>query len=213
MKESALFRQPELVVWFLLTDISRIFRQLVDEETKKLGWPRASWYMLAHIYHWNGLNQQELARLMDISKSSAARMAIELEQRGWVVREVDESDKRAWRVMLAPKMAPVLRKLSDMARICIFHSFRKVDAKQMQQIVSLLRKLEMGLEGVRDSAVTLEIDSLRTSIKTLLRSEGMQKENAVDGRFAGRQDHQKANRRGRRVNGDSLVIATRQGLV
>lgn len=173
MKESPLFRHPELVIWFLLTDISRIFRQLIDEETEKLGWPRAYWYMLAHIYHWNGLNQQELAKLMDVSKSSAARMAKELERKGWIVREIDGNDKRAWRLMLAPKVAPVVRELSDMVRNCFLHSFHKLNDKHMRQIVSLLRRLEIGLDGARDSAITTEIDTLRTSIRNQLRSEGM----------------------------------------
>jgi DNA-binding MarR family transcriptional regulator len=55
------------------------------------------------LYHEDGVSQETLAKLLKVSKATSARAIQSLEEEGYVYRERDETDLRAYRVYLTDK--------------------------------------------------------------------------------------------------------------
>ena len=76
-------------------------------------------YLLA-LYRHEGLTQEELARYLNVNKSSVARQLAALEEKGYIRREADHADRRSLLVYptekaneLQDRMRRVLRDWSD----------------------------------------------------------------------------------------------------
>ena len=179
MKQPHLLRQSELVVWYLLKDVSRIFSQTTDREMKKFGLSRDDWYLLSHAYYYDGLKQQDLADLMDVGKSSMARMAKKLEDRGWLQREADAIDGRAWHVTLTPAMRPIVRDMTELARLALKHAFISIDDIEIDQLVATMRKLERGLVKGNAKESEPEMIALTKSIAIKLGAMSAPRKRAV----------------------------------
>ena len=146
MKQPVLLRKPELVLWFLMTDITHEFFQRIDLHMRDLGLSRSQWYVLSALYYYGGISQQELADVLDIGKSSTAKLISELEKRGWVERKAHEHDGRANRVYLANKVRKAVKNLSSLAIATLKPLLDELPDRDKNQMISTLRGLEVVLE-------------------------------------------------------------------
>ena len=55
------------------------------------------------LYHRDGISQETLAKILKVSKATSTRAIQSLEKEGYVYRQRDESDLRAYRVYLTEK--------------------------------------------------------------------------------------------------------------
>jgi len=62
---------------------------------------------LMELYKCDGRKQEDLATTLNIDKGTTARALSSLEKQGYLVKEVDEVDKRAFRVFLTDKALEV----------------------------------------------------------------------------------------------------------
>ena len=83
---------------FLLNDVARLMRTTYDRRVKSLGLTRSQWWVLNHLFRGDGVTQTELADTLEIEKPTLGRLLDRLEAKGWVRREADARDRRAWRV-------------------------------------------------------------------------------------------------------------------
>jgi len=74
---------------FLIHDVSRLRRIVVDRALKPLGITRSQWWVLAFLSRRDGMTQTALAADLDLTK-----------QAGFVERRADERDARTRRVFL-----------------------------------------------------------------------------------------------------------------
>jgi DNA-binding MarR family transcriptional regulator len=58
---------------------------------------------LAYLYHHDGVTQEQLSNDLYIDKSTTAKALKKLENEGYILRKVDEKDRRAYRVYLTDK--------------------------------------------------------------------------------------------------------------
>lgn len=104
---------------FLLADVSRLVRRRFDGRAQTLGLTRAQWRVLAQLRRREGINQTELAEILEIETITLGRHIDRLQAKGWVERRRDPADRRAWKLFLKPGAQPVLdsmRELSEMTR-------------------------------------------------------------------------------------------------
>ena len=82
---------------FLVHDVARLRRTVVDKALKPLGVTRSQWWVLVNLsrYSEEGMMQTELANAMDIGKVALGGMLDRLEANGYVERRVDPGDRRA----------------------------------------------------------------------------------------------------------------------
>ena len=90
----------------ILGPISHIYRSNVVYMAKELDAYRVGsgqFEFLLFLYHRDGISQETLAKTLKVSKATSARAIQSLETEGFVYRERDESDLRAYRVYLTEK--------------------------------------------------------------------------------------------------------------
>lgn len=102
-------------VGFLMGDVSRLMRRRFDERARKSGATGPQWRTLKMLERHEGLNQGQLAELLEVEPITCCRMIDRLEEAELVERRRDPADRRAWRIYLTDKARPVLAELHDVA--------------------------------------------------------------------------------------------------
>lgn len=90
----------------ILGPIAQIYRSNLAFMTKELEAYRVGsgqFEFLLILYHKDGVSQETLAKFLKVSKATSARAIQNLEKEGYVYRERDETDLRAYRVYLTEK--------------------------------------------------------------------------------------------------------------
>jgi DNA-binding MarR family transcriptional regulator len=90
----------------LLGPIAHIYRSHIAYMAKELEAYRVGsgqFEFLLLLYHKDGVSQETLAKLLKVSKATSARAIQELEKEGFVYRQRDENDHRAYKVYLTEK--------------------------------------------------------------------------------------------------------------
>ena len=85
---------------FLIHDVSRLRRIVVDRALKPLGITRSQWWVLAFLSRRDGMTQTALAADLDLTKVAIGGLIDRMETGGFVERRADERDARARRVYL-----------------------------------------------------------------------------------------------------------------
>jgi DNA-binding MarR family transcriptional regulator len=108
MKIQSLDRDPIVV----LSDVARLIRTRADARARSHGMTRAQWMILVRLERQPGMSQNELAALIEVEPITVARLIDRLEARGFVERRADASDRRIWRLHLAPSATPMLKEIA-----------------------------------------------------------------------------------------------------
>lgn len=111
-KEEHAFR-----IGFLIHDVSRLRRTVVDHALRPMGVTRSQWWVLANLSRHNGkgMMQTELAKVMDVGKVTLGGLIDRLEATGLVKRQPDPSDRRAKRVVMTQKGIKLLADIQEIA--------------------------------------------------------------------------------------------------
>ena len=104
-------------IGFLIHDVSRLRRTVVDKALRPMGITRSQWWVLANLSRHNGqgMMQTELAKVMDVGKVTLGGLIDRLEASGLVKRQADPSDRRAKRVVMTPKGTKLLADIQSIA--------------------------------------------------------------------------------------------------
>ena len=87
---------------FLIHDVSRLRRVVVDRALKPLGVTRSQWWVLAFLSRRDGMTQTALAADLDLTKVAIGGLIDRMEAAGVVERRADQRDGRIRRVYLTP---------------------------------------------------------------------------------------------------------------
>ena len=63
----------------------------------------SQYYMLLFLYYEMGTNQSDIAKACLMDRSGVSRAFKDFEEKGLITREIDESNKRAYKIKLTPK--------------------------------------------------------------------------------------------------------------
>ena len=63
----------------------------------------SQYYMLLFLYYDMGINQSDIAKACLMDRSGVSRAFKDFEEKGLIIREVDESNKRAYKITLTKK--------------------------------------------------------------------------------------------------------------
>ena len=87
---------------FLIHDVSRLRRIVIDRTLKPVGITRAQWWVLSFLGRRDGMTQTALAADLDLTKVAVGGLLDRMEQAGFVERRPDQRDGRIRRVHLTP---------------------------------------------------------------------------------------------------------------
>ena len=98
---------------FLIHDVSRLRRIIVDRALKPLGITRSQWWVLAFLSRRDGMKQSALAADLDLTKVAVGGLIERMEAAGFVERRSDERDARAKRVFLTVEGQSLVNRIRD----------------------------------------------------------------------------------------------------
>lgn len=123
----------------------------VGRKLKKYNISKGQYIFLNALYKKDGIRQEQLSDHLKIDKSTTAKAIKKLENDGFIIREVDTKDKRAYNVYLteeALKMKPMVRKaMMDWTDI-LFLGFSE---EEKETSIALLERMgENAINGTHD---------------------------------------------------------------
>ena len=138
---------------FLIHDVSRLRRTVVDKVLKPYNITRSQWWALANLSRHNGkgMMQTELASVMDVGKVTLGGLIDRLEAAGYVVREADPVDRRAKRVKMTPAGEKLLKKMASIAEKVNSAVVRDLTPKQIRDTEEVLHMIKLRLIEMENS--------------------------------------------------------------
>lgn len=103
----------ELRLEFLIHDIARLRREVVDRALKPLSLTRSQWLLLVYLARSEGVAQVALAQQMDIGKVAVGVLLDKLEAAGLVQRRPDAHDRRLKLIHLTPAGRSTISAIRD----------------------------------------------------------------------------------------------------
>ncbi|WP_439620369.1 MarR family winged helix-turn-helix transcriptional regulator [Hyphomonas sp.] len=96
---------------FLIHDVSRLRRIVVDRSLKPLGITRSQWWVLAFLSRRDGMTQSALATDLDLTRVAIGNLLDRMQSAGFVERRSDPNDRRSRRVHLTRPGRQIVAKI------------------------------------------------------------------------------------------------------
>jgi MarR family transcriptional regulator for hemolysin len=132
---------------------------------RKIGFTRTQWMALRRVGDQPGVNQSELAELLEVEKATAGRVIDKLENFGWLERRQDDADRRVKRVYLTELGRRIHSEITPIAEAMVEEELAGLSAKERETLTDLLLNVKQRLQ---DMAVENE----------LIESQELEKDNA-----------------------------------
>lgn len=127
---------------FLIHDVSRMRRIVVDRALKPLGITRSQWWVLAFLSRRDGMTQTALAADLDLTKVAVGGLIDRMETAGFVERRSDERDARARRVFLTRAGQRLVAKIRESVDIVEAEILDTVDDDELDEAAAVLLKIK-----------------------------------------------------------------------
>ena len=102
-------------IGLLIHDVARLLRVLYDRQMASIRLARSQWWLLTYLFFKDGINQSELAILMDMEKAPLSRLLDRMEKKGWVIRKNENKDRRTKNIYLSESIKPLISYMRDKA--------------------------------------------------------------------------------------------------
>lgn len=135
----------ELRLGFLVHDVSRLRRNVIDRVLKPRGVTRSQWWVLAFLSRQDGMSQVTLADDLDLGKVALGGLIDRLENGGLVERRPDTIDRRVKRVFLTKKGAGLIKRLRENVNEAEAEIIVGIDNDDLQVMVRALRSMKRNL--------------------------------------------------------------------
>ena len=130
---------------FVIHDVARMLRWEFDRRAQTIGLTRSQWFVLSFLLREDGVQQQRLAELMELTPITMTGLLDRLERDGWVERRPDPDDRRAKRIFLTKKVLPVMKKLKATGKKVRKVAVAGLSEEEQQNLVSLLLRVRTNL--------------------------------------------------------------------
>ncbi len=127
---------------FLIHDVSRLRRIVIDRALKPLGLTRSQWWVLAFLSRRDGMTQTGLAADLDLTKVAIGGLIDRMESGGFVKRRADERDARARRVYLTPEGQKLVATIRENVDIVETEILSAVSESELDGAAAVLLKIK-----------------------------------------------------------------------
>jgi DNA-binding MarR family transcriptional regulator len=135
----------ELRLGFLVHDVSRLRRRVVDRALKPLGVTRAQWWVLAFLSRSDGMSQVALADELDLGKVALGQLIDRLEKTGFVTRKADDGDRRVKRIYLTRRSHALIARIRENVSATEKQILDEIDEGDLKATVRALRGMKENL--------------------------------------------------------------------
>ena len=141
----------ELRLGFLLHDVSRLRRRVVDRALKPLGVTRSQWWALAFPLALRRDVPGSLAD-NDLGKVALGQLIDRLEKTGFVSRRPDEEDRRVKRVYLTKRSHALIARIRESVSLTEKEILERIEPEDLKVTVRALR-------GMKENLIAMIADS------------------------------------------------------
>ena len=132
-------------IGLLIHDVARLLRVLYDRQMASIGLTRSQWWLLTYLFFKDGINQSELAILMDMEKAPLSRLLDRMEKKGWVIRKNESKDRRTKNIYLSESIKPLISSMRDKAAEYRSESLSILTDKERNKLKDILQILKKDL--------------------------------------------------------------------
>ena len=134
-------------IGLLIHDVARLLRVLYDRQMASIGLTRSQWWLLTYLFFKDGINQSELAILMDMEKAPLSRLLDRMEKKGWVIRKNESKDRRTKNIYLSETIKPLISSMRDKAAEYRRESLSILKDKERNKLKAILQILKQDLSS------------------------------------------------------------------
>jgi len=140
-------------IGFLIHDVSRLRRTIMDKALRPMGVTRSQWWVLANLSRHNGdgMMQTELAKVMDVGKVTLGGLIDRLEASGLLKRLADPTDRRAKRVVMTPRGTKLLADIQGIAaqvNAQIMNGISRSDISRTETVLYKMKQQLISMDAV-----------------------------------------------------------------
>lgn len=99
------------------------------------------WAVLNCLWDQDGISPKELAELTSKDQPTTVRMLSKLEKKGFITRQVNPDDNRAYFIYLTSKGKELEDKLYPLAFKALDKAIKGIEKKQIEEVKSVLNKI------------------------------------------------------------------------
>ena len=134
-------------IGLLIHDVGRLLRVLYDRQMASIGLTRSQWWLLTYLYFKDGINQKDLASLMDMEKAPLSRLLDRMEIKGWILRKNETKDRRIKNIYLSESVKPLIGSMRKKAAQYREDSLSVLSDEELNSLRNLLQTLKTDLSA------------------------------------------------------------------
>lgn len=108
--------KSEISIGVWISILHRYRRNYIIKRLEKHGALGSSFLLVLTVYHNYGVSQEKVSELLKTDKASIARAVKKLQQEGYLTREPDTVDKRAYKLYLSAKAQALVPEIQSAVR-------------------------------------------------------------------------------------------------
>ena len=140
-------------IGFLIHDVSRLRRTVIDKALRPIGVTRSQWGVLAKLsrHDSEGMMQTRLAKAMDVGKVTLGGLIDRLEAAGLVERQGDPDDRRAKRVLMTARGMKLLSEIEAIAKEVnsqVMNGIARSDIARAEMVLVRMKRQLISMDAV-----------------------------------------------------------------
>lgn len=143
-------------IGFLIADVARLMRAAFDRRVRRLGLTRSQWLVLSRLHRHPGINQSELAEMLEVERATAGRMIDRLERRGWLIRRPDPGDRRVNRLYLTAEAEAIQAEMGRIAEQMLDDAMASLDDGEREALTDMMERVKTQLLSMGPRAAAVE---------------------------------------------------------
>ncbi len=137
---------PRFRNWIAVAKASQIIHQKLAKALTSLDIKVPHLDILANLYRFEGISQQDLARKLLVGRSNISMLLPQIEKRGLIERRPDERDKRILRLHLTEKGRELTRKALAIELELIEYSMSTTSEDECNHVGDVMKRMISRME-------------------------------------------------------------------
>ena len=130
---------------FLIHDVARLLRKNFNRRVQGLGMTQEQCRVILHLSRHEGIQQVDLAELLEIKPITLARLLDKLQEPGLIERRRNPDDRRAFRLYLTASAHAVLKDVLAIGVATRLDANRGVSTSDLEKLFSVLSRIKANL--------------------------------------------------------------------
>ncbi len=140
-KQALPWDNPRFKNWIAVAKACQVIHQKLARALTPLDIKVPHLDILANLYRFEGISQQDLARKLLVGRSNISMLLPQIEKRGLIERRADPDDRRILRLYLTDKGRDLTRQALAIELALIEHSMSTTTVDECNQVGDVMQRM------------------------------------------------------------------------